>query len=106
MRYDPDTGKRHELTQTFDTKKEAKNWGEKEAAQYRDDPNRKPPSEETVGDYLKRWFPQMIAQRALRQSSIARYEVDLSPCPSSDWDMQAQVVNTIGYSKRVYHVVE
>ncbi len=45
---------------------------------YREDPNRKPPSEETVGDCLKRWFAQMIAQRALRPSSIARYEVDLA----------------------------
>ena len=56
VRYDPDTGKRHELTQTFDTKKEAKNWAETEAARYRDDPNRRPPSEETLGAYLNRWL--------------------------------------------------
>ncbi len=76
--YDRETGKRRELTKTFATKREAKNWAEAEAERYREDPHRKPPSEETVGDYLKRWFPQMIAQRALRQSSIARYEVDLA----------------------------
>jgi integrase len=54
--YDATTGKRREMTQTFDTKKDAKNWAEKEAAQYREDPNRKPPSEETVGEYLTRWL--------------------------------------------------
>ncbi len=54
--YDAHTGKRREMTQTFDTKKDAKNWAEKEAAQYREDPNRKPPSEETVGEYLTRWL--------------------------------------------------
>jgi hypothetical protein len=42
VRYDPDTGKRREMTQTFDTKKDAKNWAEKEAAQYREDPQRTP----------------------------------------------------------------
>jgi hypothetical protein len=40
MMYDTGTGKRREMTQTFDTKKDAKNWAEKEAALYRDDPNR------------------------------------------------------------------
>jgi hypothetical protein len=30
---DASTGKRQEMTQTFDTKKEAKNWAEKESAQ-------------------------------------------------------------------------
>ena len=54
--YDATTGKRREMTHTFDTKKDAKNWAEKEAAQYREDPNRKPPSEETVGEYLTRWL--------------------------------------------------
>jgi hypothetical protein len=29
VRYDPDTGQRHELTQTFDTKREAKAWAER-----------------------------------------------------------------------------
>ena len=52
VRYDPDTGKRHEFTQTFDNKKAAKNWAEKEAPQYREDPNRKPPSDETVADFV------------------------------------------------------
>ena len=82
--YDAPTGKRRELTHTFDTKKDAKNWAEKEAAQYREDPNREPPSEETVGEYLIRWFPQMIGQRALRQFSIARHaSPDKSGCRDS-----------------------
>ncbi|MCL4493582.1 MAG: hypothetical protein M1294_02055 [Firmicutes bacterium] len=54
--YDATAGKRREMTQTFDTKKDAKNWTEKEAAQYREDPHRKPPSDETVGEYLIRWL--------------------------------------------------
>ena len=39
---------------SFDSKREAKQWAETEAARYREDPNRKPPSEETVGEYLNR----------------------------------------------------
>lgn len=61
VRYDSETGKRQELTQTFDTKREAKAWAEKEAAQYREDPNRKPPSEETLGEYFDRWVRDIVA---------------------------------------------
>jgi hypothetical protein len=39
VRYDQDTGKRREMTKTFDTKREAKSWAGKEAAQYREDPD-------------------------------------------------------------------
>ena len=62
VRYERDTGKRHEITQTFDTKEEAKNLTEKEAARYRDDPNRKPPSEQTLTEYLNHW---LIIKRTL-----------------------------------------
>ncbi|MCL5972468.1 MAG: site-specific integrase [Firmicutes bacterium] len=78
MRYDPDTGKRHELTQTFDTKKEAKNWAEKEAAQYRDDPNRKPPSEETLSEYLTRWLNDVAAGR-VRDTTLIAYRRYVKP---------------------------
>ncbi len=77
VRYDLESGKRHELTQTFETKKEAKNWAETEAANYRNDPNRKPPTEETVTEFLDQWFPQMLSQRSLRPTSIARYRADM-----------------------------
>ena len=75
--YDPETGKRRETSQTFATEREAKRWSREQEAEYRQDPNRKPPSEETVSDYLDHWFPEMIAQRALRPSSVARYRADL-----------------------------
>jgi integrase len=78
VRYDPDTGKRHELTQTFDTKKEAKNWAEKEAAQYRDDPNRKPPSEETLSEYLTRWLNDVAAGR-VRNTTLIAYRRYVKP---------------------------
>lgn len=77
VRYDLETGKRHEINQTFDNKKAAKNWAEKEALQYREDPNRKPPSEETVNQYLDWWFPQMLGKRTLRASSVQRYRTDM-----------------------------
>ena len=54
--YDPETGKRLETSKTFDTERAAKKWGREQEMQYREDPNRKPPSEETVGAYLNRWL--------------------------------------------------
>ncbi len=63
VRYDLETGKRHELTQTFDTKREAKQWAETEAARYREDPNRKPPSEETFAEFFERWVDGVAAAR-------------------------------------------
>lgn len=63
IRYDSETGKRHELTQVFETKAEAKNWAEKEAVTYREDPNRKPPSEETFADLFQRWLEGVAAGR-------------------------------------------
>ena len=78
VRYNPDDGKRLEMNRTFDTKREAKQWAEVEAAKYREDPNRKAPSEETVQEFLDRWFPKMLSQRSLRASSIARYRADMN----------------------------
>lgn len=76
--YDVDTGKRREMTKTFDTKKDAKNWAEKEAAQYRDDPNRKPPSEETLGEYLNRWLNDVAAGR-IRDTTLIAYRRYVKP---------------------------
>lgn len=63
VRYDSETGKRRELTQTFDTKREAKQWAETEAAKYREDPNRKPPSEETFASFFTAWIDGVAAAR-------------------------------------------
>ena len=54
--YEADTGKRREMTKTFDVQKQAKNWGQEQALLYRQDPNRKPPSEETLEAYMERWL--------------------------------------------------
>ena len=70
--YDRETGKRRELTKTFATKREAKNWAEAEAEHYRMDPNRKPPSEETVADYLQRWLT-IKESLALEQKTLDSY---------------------------------
>lgn len=45
--YDPDTGKRRETSQTFATEREAKKWSREQEIAYREDPNRKPPSDKT-----------------------------------------------------------
>lgn len=82
VRYDLETGKRHELTQTFDTKKEAKNWAETEAARYRDDPNRRPPSEETVGEYLNRWLNDVAAGQ-VRDTTLIAYRRYVKPIMGS-----------------------
>ena len=75
--YDGETGERHEIGRTFDTEREAKKWGREQEMAYRQDPNRKPPSEETVEEFLDQWFPKMLSQRSLRPSSIARYRADM-----------------------------
>ena len=54
--YDPDTGKRRETSQTFATEREAKKWSREQEMAYREDPNRKPSSDETIAEYLQRWL--------------------------------------------------
>ena len=54
--YDPNTGKRRETSQTFATEREAKKWSREQEMEYRQDPNRRPPSDETVAEYLQRWL--------------------------------------------------
>lgn len=76
--YDAETGDRHEIGRTFDTERAAKKWGREQEIQYREDPNRKPPSVETVQEYLERWFPQMLTRRSLTPSSVARYRADMA----------------------------
>ena len=78
IRYDPDTGKRHEINQTFDTKKAAKNWAEKEALQYREDPNRKPPSDETFASFFQKWLDSTAAGR-VRDTTLLTYQRYAAP---------------------------
>ena len=76
--WDPHTGKRRELTQMFDSQKAAAAWAKKEETRLREDPQHIAPGADTVDTYLDRWFPDMVVQRALRPSSVARYEADLA----------------------------
>lgn len=89
--YDVSTGRRRETTRTFGTKKEAKNWAEKEAAQYFEDPNRKATSEETVREYLNRWFPQVV----VRPSSVARYRADIAHIQRLIGDRRMNTLNPL-----------
>lgn len=61
--YDPHTGKRREMSQTFATEREAKKWSREQEQAFRDDPNRKPPSEETLATFFQRWLDGVAAVR-------------------------------------------
>lgn len=54
--YDPETGNRRETSQTFATEREAKKWSRDQEFRYREDPNRKPPSDQTLAEYLQQWL--------------------------------------------------
>ena len=56
MYYDTETGKRRQTAQTFATMSEAEKWSRHTEMEFRTNPNRKPPSAETLGDYLIRWL--------------------------------------------------
>lgn len=61
--YDPDSGKRMETSATFATEREAKKWSREKEIQYREDPNQKPPSEETFTSLFDRWLTGVAAAR-------------------------------------------
>ncbi len=69
--YDADTGKRREISQSFATEREAKKWGREQEIAYRDDPHRKPPSDETLGDYLTRWLDDVAAGQVQDTTLVA-----------------------------------
>jgi integrase len=54
--YDSETGQRRQTAQTFATKRDAETWARKTEMQFRDNPHHKPPSDETVDEYLQRWL--------------------------------------------------
>ena len=70
--YDPETGKRRETTKTFATEHEAKKWSREQEMAYREDPNRKPPSEEKFGPYLDRWMHE-VASSQVRETTWSAY---------------------------------
>jgi integrase len=75
--YDPDTGKRRETSQTFPTEREAKKWGREQEMAYRANPNRKPPSEETLEAFLNGWLESMQPPRT-RPTTWRGYRQKLS----------------------------
>lgn len=70
--YDPETGKRHETSQTFATEREAKKWSREQEMAYRDDPNRKPPSEITFAEFFAQWIDGVATART-RDTTIKAY---------------------------------
>lgn len=84
--YDAATGQRHEMTKTFANQEEAAFWAQKEAVRYREDPNRKPPSEETVAAYLTRWLT-IKATLNLADKTLSSYR-----------QMAAHVIRDLGHT--------
>ena len=80
--YDSDTGKRRETSQTFSTEREAKKWGREQEMQYRDDPNRKPPSEQTLGGFLNGWLNDVASGR-VRDTTLIAYRRYAKPVLNS-----------------------
>lgn len=54
--YNPETGDRKETSETFDTEREAKKWGREQEIKFREDPNRRPPSNQPLADFLREWL--------------------------------------------------
>ncbi len=54
--YDPDTGRRRQLAKTFARQREAEDWAKKEEVQFRSNPNRRPPTDLTVSQFMDQWL--------------------------------------------------
>lgn len=72
--YDPDTGKRHEIGQSFATEREAKKWGREQERKFREDPNLKPPSDKTFGEYMTHWLND-VSKRQVQDTTWADYQL-------------------------------
>lgn len=70
--YDTETGKRHETSQTFTTEREAKKWSREQEIQFREDPNRKPPSDQTLFEFFPEWL-KTVEARNLAQKTLRDY---------------------------------
>lgn len=58
--WDPETGKRREVSQTFDTDREALRWGRAREQEFLQSPNGTVPTQETLGEYLAVGFPRCL----------------------------------------------
>lgn len=63
MYYDTETGKRRQTAQTFATKSEAEKWARRVEMEFRDNPKRKPPTDQTVKEFLSDWLETMNPPR-------------------------------------------
>ena len=59
---DPTTGKRREMSQTFATAQEADVWVQDQRKVFREDPNHRPPSDETLAEFFPKWIKTIEAQ--------------------------------------------
>ncbi len=54
--YDSETGQRRQTAQTFATKRDAETWARKTEMQFRENPNYKPPSDQSVEAFFRHWL--------------------------------------------------
>lgn len=74
---DPDRpGQWKTRSKTFDRKAEAQKWVDETLAEHRQNATYKPPSEETVQEFLTRWLNESVRGRR-RTTTVERYRVDI-----------------------------
>ena len=74
--YDPETGKRREVSQTFSTAKEADMWVQTQRKAFRESPERRSPRAETLETYLAEWWARTVDGRK-SQGTAERYQYDI-----------------------------
>ena len=72
--WDPNTGQRKELTQTFATEREAKKWSREEEGRLRI--LKQPPSDQRLDHYLAQWRQNMVVGRK-SEGTTDRYDYDI-----------------------------
>lgn len=70
--YDTTTGQRKETSQTFATEREAKKWGREQEQAYREEPNRKAPTDEMLAEFFPRWI-KVVEARGLAPKTVRDY---------------------------------
>lgn len=70
--WDPETGTRRETSRTFGTAREASAWGKQQVAAFREEPNRKAPTTQTVADFFEEWLA-ITKARGLAQKTLRDY---------------------------------
>ncbi len=69
--WDPDTGKRKEITQTFASPREAKKWIRETEQRFKT--HTRPPTDETFAAFMARWLVHHATQ--LRDTTAADYQI-------------------------------